>query len=268
MINLRPDLRQHFPAFEDAVFERIMALDGQVFRCLAGRKTLRFALDGKGYFAKLHYGVGWREIFKNLLMMRKPVLGARDEWQAIQRLEQLGVATMAIAGFGERGLLPSHQQSFLITDELTNTVSLEDYCSNWSTERPHPLLKRALIEKVAKIARALHTHGVNHRDFYICHFLLDVASLQVPCGADAIDLYLIDLHRVQSRAQTPRRWIEKDVAALHFSSMNIGLTRRDRLRFMKIYRARPLRQILTDERSFWEKVESKAQKLCLKPDED
>lgn len=268
MIELRQDLRQHFPGSEADVFERIMALDGQVFRCLAGRKTLRFTLDGKGYFAKLHYGVGWREIFKNLLMMRRPVLGARDEWQAIQRLEQLGVATMLIAGFGERGFIPSHQQSFLITDELTNTVSLEDYCRRWPLERPRASLKRALIEKVAKIARALHNHGVNHRDFYICHFLLDVDSLRLPCGSDEINLYLIDLHRVQSRAQTPQRWVEKDVAALHFSSMNIGLTRRDRLRFMKIYRDRPLRQILTDERRFWETVESKAQKLCLKPDID
>ncbi|MCM2265317.1 MAG: lipopolysaccharide core heptose(I) kinase RfaP [Desulfuromonadales bacterium] len=268
MIDLRPDLRKHFPGSEDAVFESVMALDGQVFRCLAGRKTLHFTLDGKGYFAKLHYGVGWREILKNLLMMRKPVLGARDEWQAIRRLEQLGVATMAIAGFGERGRLPSHQQSFLITDELINTISLEDYCSNWPVERPCASLKRALIEKVAKIARALHNHGVNHRDFYICHFLLDTTTLKMPCTANDITLYLIDLHRVQTRSHTPQRWLEKDVAALHFSSMNIGLTRRDRLRFMKIYRDRPLRQILSDEWSFWEKVELKARKLCLKPDND
>ncbi|NJC89194.1 MAG: lipopolysaccharide core heptose(I) kinase RfaP [Desulfuromonas sp.] len=267
-MDLRPDLRRHFPGSEDAVFAKVMALDGEVFRNLAGRKTLRFVLDGKGYFAKLHFGVGWREIFKNLLTMRKPVLGARDEWRAIHRLEQLGVATMTVAGFGEQGRLPSHQRSFLITDELANTISLEDYCRPWPVVPPPAALKRMLIEKVAKIARSLHNHGVNHRDFYICHFLLDTTTQKVPCAAEDINLYLIDLHRVQTRAHTPRRWIEKDVAALHFSSMNIGLTRRDRLRFMKIYRDRPVRQILADERRFWEKVESKARKLCLKPDED
>ena len=84
-----------------------------------------------------------------------------------------------------------------------------------------------------------------------------------------IKLYLIDLHRVQMRARTPRRWIEKDVAALHFSSMNIGLTRRDRLRFMKSYRgiaAAADSWMMND--IFWDNVERKAQKLCLKPDED
>jgi heptose I phosphotransferase len=259
MLDLRPDFRSHFPGEESAVFDRIMQLDGQLFRCVAGRKTVRFTLADKGYFAKLHYGVGWREILKNLLMMRRPVLGARDEWRAIQCLEALGVATMSIAGFGERGGLPSHRQSFLITDELLNTTSLEDYCRPWAVEPPRASLKRALIEKVAGIAKALHDHGVNHRDFYICHFLLDTTTLRAPCSARDIRLYLIDLHRVQTRVRTPRRWLEKDVAALHFSSMNIGLTLRDRLRFMKSYRGRPLRQILGEERVFWDNVERKAQ---------
>lgn len=268
MLELNSAFRAHFSGDEAEVFDRIMALDGEVFRCLAGRKTLRFVLDGKGYFAKLHFGVGWREIVKNLLMMRRPVLGARDEWLAIHRLGELRIATMAIAGFGERGWLPSHQQSFLITDELRNTTSLEDYCRDWPTVPPPVALKRALIEKVAKIAGALHNHGVNHRDFYICHFLLDTSSVRAPYEAAGINLYLIDLHRVQRRAVTPQRWIEKDVAALHFSSMKIGLTTRDRLRFMKTYRDRALRNILTDERSFWEKVERKAQQLCAKPEKD
>lgn len=268
MLDLRPDFRKHFPGEETAIFDRIMALDGEVFRCLAGRKTLRFVLDGKSYFAKLHFGVGWREIVKNLLVLRRPVLGARDEWLAIHRLGELGVATMTVAGFGERGCLPADGQSFLVTDELLNTASLEDYCREWPTVPPPVSLKRALIEKVAIIARTLHNHGVNHRDFYICHFLLDTTTVQAPYAAGDLGLYLIDLHRVQTRPRTPRRWIEKDVAALRFSSMNIGLTRRDLLRFMKIYRDRPLRKILAEERIFWRNVERKARKLCLKPDED
>jgi heptose I phosphotransferase len=268
VLDLRPDLRRHFSGSDDAVFDRIMALEGEVFRSIAGRKTLRFVLGDKGYFAKLHCGVGWKEIFKNVFQFRWPVLGARDEWQAIARLEELGIATMKVAGFGERGRPPARQQSFLITEELTKVVSLEDFCLDWANESPPASLKRALIEKVATIARSLHSHGVNHRDFYICHFLLDVTTLQTPCVPLNIDLFLIDLHRVQIRSRTPRRWIEKDVAALHFSSMSIGLTLRDRLRFMKTYRGRTLRQILVEEQSFWANVERKAQKLCLKPDED
>lgn len=265
MLKLRADLRACFSPADSAAFDQVMALEGEVFRNLAGRKTLRFVLGETSYFAKLHFGVGWREILKNLCMLRKPVLGARDEWRAIQRLEQLGVATMAIAGFGERGLSPSRRQSFLITDELVNTVSLEDFCRSWPDDPPPVALKQALIEKVATIARCLHNNGVNHRDCYICHFLLDVQTLRAPFVAEQLDLYLIDLHRVQIRTRTPGRWVEKDVAALYFSSMDIGLTRRDMLRFMRTYRGKPLRQILATERRFWAAVVRKAERLYRQP---
>ena len=138
MIDLRPDLRKHFPGSEAAVFNKVMNLEGDVFRSIARRRTLRFTLEGKGYFAKVHQGVGWKEIIKNLTQLRLPVLGARNEWRAIRRLDELGVATMTIAGFGERGLPPAWLQSFLVTDELANTVSLEDYCRSWSTDPPGP----------------------------------------------------------------------------------------------------------------------------------
>lgn len=265
MIDLRPDIRRHFPGSEAEVFARVMSLDGQVFRSIARRRTLRFTLEGKGYFAKLHQGVGWREIFKNLLQLRLPVLGARNEWRAIRRLEELGVATMAIAGFGERGLPPAWLQSFLITDELANTASLEDFCRDWPVNPPPVKLKRAIIEKVANIAERLHNNGVNHRDFYICHFLLDLDAIAAPYAQERLTLSLIDLHRVQLRSRTPRRWIVKDLAALHFSSMDIGLTSRDRLRFMRSYRKRPLREIVAGERRFWTAVETKAQWLYRHP---
>lgn len=265
MIDLRPDIRKHFPGPEASVFDQVMALDGEIFRSIAGRKTLRFTLDDRGYFVKLHNGVGWKEIFKNLLQFRLPVTGARNEWLAIRRLEDLGVATMNIAGFGERGVPPARLQSFLITDELANTVSLEDYCRGWRESAPSVVLKRALIEKVAKIARQLHNNGVNHRDFYICHFLLDLGTVTSPVVPEKLVLSLIDLHRVQMRLHTPRRWVLKDLAGVHFSSMDIGLTLRDRWRFMKIYRELPLRQILEGEKRFWNAVERKAQKLYRKP---
>lgn len=265
MIELRPDIRRHFPGSEAEVFDRIMALEGDVFRSIAGRRTLRFTLDGRGFFIKIHNGVGWREIFKNLLQFRLPVTGARNEWRAIKRLEELNIATMKIAGFGERGVAPARLQSFLITDELINTISLEDYCRNWPANPPRPALKRALIEKVANISRQLHNNGVNHRDYYICHFLLDLDSVALPAVAETPVVSLIDLHRVQMRSRTPRRWVLKDLAGIHFSSMDIGLTRRDHLRFVRAYRGRPLRQILGRERCFWEEVERKAQKLCRKP---
>ena len=242
-----------------------MHLQGEAYRDLAGRRTIRVVLDGHGYFAKLHYGVGWGEIFKNLMRLSLPVVGARTEWLAIQRFAELGVATMSIAGFGERGLNPAGRQSFLITDELAETISLEDYCRFWRDTPPSPRLKRSIIEKVAGMTRQLHENGVNHRDLYICHFLMKEASANPDASPEQIDLFIIDLHRVQIRAKTPRRWRVKDVAGLHFSSMDIGLTRRDQFRFMKLYCGQPLRELLSQRQGFWKDVERKAMQLYQKP---
>src|SRR3972149_4551862 len=99
-------------------FAAAEALEGQVLRALEGRRTLRTEIAGGGYFVKIHRGAGWREIFKNLLSGRLPVLGAGNEWRALRRLAALGVDTMRPVAFGERGGNPACRHSFLITEEL------------------------------------------------------------------------------------------------------------------------------------------------------
>lgn len=225
-------------------FVAVEALQGEVFRELEARRTLRTEIDGQGYFVKIHRGVGWGEILKNLLSLRLPVLGAANEWQAIARLTELGVATMQAVAYGARGRNPARQHSFIITRELAPTISLEDLGRDWAQHPPEPAFKRALIARVADMARRMHAGGVNHRDFYICHFLL---HLDPAPTTDDFRLSLIDLHRAQLRAATPRRWRDKDLAALHFSALDIGLTARDRLRFLRAYFDAPLRRVLRDE---------------------
>lgn len=225
-------------------FEAVEGLSGEVFRELEGRRTLRTEIDGRAYFVKIHRGIGWGDIVKNLLSMRLPVLGAANEFQAIERLKTLGVATMTAVAFGERGSNPATRHSFIVTEELAPTVSLEDHCRDWPVAPPAPRWKHALIRRVADMARRMHEGGANHRDFYLCHFLL---HLDPAPTADDFRLSLIDLHRAQIRAATPRRWRDKDLAALHFSALAIGLTQHDRLRFLRSYFARPLRDILRDE---------------------
>ena len=264
MIELEPAFAACLPAGVDP-FDYIMQLDGEVYRDVARRRTLRFELGGKRYFLKAHYGVGWKEIFKNLLQLKLPVLGARNEWLAIQRLEQLGVQTMTLVGHGERGRNPATRQSFVITEALEETESLEDFCGAWETDPPASRaairLKRELIDRIARVSRTLHTHGINHRDYYICHFLLDVSSDVLSVPPSALRLSLIDLHRVQLRKRTPQRWIVKDVGGLYFSAMRIGLTRRDVYRFMRVYRDQPLRTTLAGDARFWSRCRLRAYSL-------
>ena len=264
MIRLDPEFAAHLPAGVDP-FDYIMQLDGELYRDLDNRRTLRLSLGGKRYFLKAHYGVGWREILKNLVQLKLPVLGARNEWLAIQRLQALDIETMTLVGYGERGWNPARRQSFVLTGALENTESLEDFCAAWEEHPPSGRtelrLKRALIRKVAEVARRMHGNGINHRDFYLCHFLLDRATIGREFSAGGPRLALIDLHRVQLRRRTPSRWIVKDIGGLYFSSMRIGLTRRDLYRFMMIYRGRPLCATLRKDAAFWQACRLRARRL-------
>ncbi|MEH6635813.1 MAG: lipopolysaccharide core heptose(I) kinase RfaP [Halioglobus sp.] len=233
------------------------ASEKNVYRTKEGRKTLRFELQGRSYFLKLHSGIGWVEIFKNLLQGRLPVVGAANEYRAVAALRSLGVDTLAVAAFARTGHNPADQQSMIVTDDLVGTVSLEDYCAQWSTVPPDPGIRRRLILKLADSARRMHGAGINHRDFYICHFHLDENSL----AEQSLRCYLIDLHRAQIRRHLPRRWQVKDLAGLYFSAMDCGLTRRDLLRFMHYYSPGGLRQALGGNAGLWRQVERRALQL-------
>ncbi|MGI9311677.1 MAG: lipopolysaccharide core heptose(I) kinase RfaP [bacterium] len=244
----------------DDPFARARQQQGEIFRAKEGRRTVRFRIGARHYFLKLHQGVGWGEIVKNLLQLRLPVISARNEWRAIERLHQLGVGTMTAVAYGRRGCNPAKQTSFLITDELTGTTSLEALCANWARRPPDFRLKRALIEQVAAIARTLHRNGVNHRDFYLCHLLADVSIGADNLTPERLRLYVVDLHRAQTRRRTPTRWIVKDLGALYFSALGIGLTSRDVLRFMRAYRGATTRRTLA-EGALWRRVAQRAKRI-------
>jgi heptose I phosphotransferase len=268
MITLRFDFRQSLVA-EGDLFDTILSLKGRVIRQREGRRTVFFKLAGQSYVAKIHHGVGWKEIGKNLLQLRWPVVSAKNEWQALAQLAQLGVTTPVPVAYGIRGGNPARLQSFVITEALQNTVTLEEFCRSWHHYPPcHGVslrLKRLLIRKIAQIARRLHSNGINHRDFYLCHFRLQL-PLEPNDSLERIDphLYLMDLHRAQIRRRTPRRWIIKDIGSLYFSAMDIRLTQRDLMRFMMCYHGQSLKKMRQEEALFWKAVQQRARRLYRK----
>ncbi len=254
-----PQWLEQFFAPQD-VFNGVMNLQGEVFRDVPGRKTIRVEIQGKSFFVKQHFGVGWSEIFKNLLSGKWPVLTAETEWYAIQKLGDIGIPTTPAVAYGVRGTNPARLQSFLVTEDLGNIISLETLCADWKANPPDAEFKRKLLIKVAGLARKLHDAGMNHRDFYICHICLDNTKL----AQGEIYLYLIDLHRVGIRPVIASSDRLKDMAALYFSAMDAGLSKRDYLRVLKHYRQLPLRKIFDEEQDFWRKVSARAAKLYQK----
>ena len=274
-----------------------------------GRRTVSFSHNGERYYLKIHDGVGWKEIGKNLTSLRLPVLGAENEWKGVHHLrrqtllQNLGLNTLNIAGYGTRERRfwkilnnPAKRQSLIVTDEIPEAISLEDLFKDklfWgrnANKIPIKIcFKRWLIEQLAQTARVLHNSGANHRDFYLSHFLLQRTKESHEPTPENSSLFLIDLHRMQihkprwtawikailqgalklqrphpPESVTPRRWKMRDVSGLHYSSMDLGLTKRDLIRFISTYENISNRQVLEalqDNDGFWRDVQSRAQNL-------
>jgi heptose I phosphotransferase len=182
-------------------------------------------------------------------------LGASNEKLAIEHLQSLDIDTMSIAAYGKKGLNPAAQLSFLVTDDLIDTISLEDYCKTWVDKPPAFQEKRILLKRLAFISKKMHDSGMNHRDYYLCHFLMPKDESIVLSDKP---LYLIDLHRAQLRTAVPKRWQVKDIGGLYYSALNMGLTRNDVLRFARLYSGKSLRQTFNEDKSFWSDVKSRA----------
>ncbi len=262
-IYIRRDLQDAFS--QKPAFDQMMAIKGEEVRKAPGRRTVKFDLNDKSYYLKTHTGVGWQEIIKNLLYFRMPVLGAMNEWHGIHHLNRLGINTLTAAGYGTLGGNPATRRSFILTDEIVDTISLEELCYDWvqnPPRRPDEIrFKRWLIQRTAQISRDIHNSGANHRDFYLCHFLLKRGYTEGKLDTEKSELHVIDLHRMQIRKRTPSRWTVKDIAGLYFSSKEMGLTSRDLFRFMKIYRSNSLRETLSSDQLFWKRVKHRGETL-------
>lgn len=237
-------------------FNAVMRLQGKAFRDVKGRKTIQVVLGEHSYFVKQHFGVGWAEIFKNLLSLKAPILGAMTEVKAIQALYQLGIPTTPLVAYGQRGSNPATLQSFVMTEDLGDIVSLEELCADWLAKPPDVAFKQQLIVAVAELAAKLHQAGLCHRDFYLCHFVLKRAELD----AGHIRLYLIDLHRMLQQQPADGTAVMKDIAGLYFSAMECGLSADDITLFKQHY--------LQQTDAFWQLVCARAQQLYAKFNSD
>lgn len=250
------------PAVAGAAFERLWRMPGETYRRTAARRTLRVVLGQSAYFAKLHDGVGWQEIFKNLLSLKRPVVGAANEYAACRHLAEHGVPAPAAAAFGRRGWNPATQRSLVLCEALAGYASLEDVVRGWRVLPPLALRRRVLRE-VARLTRRLHGAGVNHRDYYLCHLFVDMDKL----ARCEVALAVIDLHRAAIRRRVPSRWRLRDLAALLYSAasaaaaaggLGIALSRTDRFRFVRDYAAVRPAAVIRRQRRFWNAVADRA----------
>ena len=262
MIYIHPDYAKLFVQFDTV--DDFMNIDIDIYRDFKNRKTGRFEIDGNGFYIKKHFECGIGAVLGELIRLRKPHIGAGHERIVLDKLRAIHVDSMRVVAFGQEGRTLAGQRSFLVTEELKNTTSLETICATWTARPPSFKFKKSLIDKVAGIAKKLHDNGLNHRDFYICHFLLDTSGQDDDYLNRNPELFLIDLHRAQQRSRVPFRWRVKDIGGLYFSAMDTGLTRNDLFRFMRLYTGKTLRQTLQEDSCFWKAVRQRAVRTYLR----
>ena len=171
------------------------------------RMTLRFTLQDQGieraFFIKRHTRSSWKEYVKPLLRLTWPILGARNEWNALIQFHAVGLPTMVPVALGESG-----SNSFLVTAALENCVKLSELnCGDASSQND---FRQRMIKDVAQLAKRMHAEGLHHQDFYLGHLMLSQADQQT--------IYIIDLGRVQKQVPLSQRWIIKDLAQLNYSA--------------------------------------------------
>ena len=262
-ISLCPHLQAFFTE-DPQGFQALMDVEGEVYRNVKGRRTVRFECGGKRFFIKAYDRIYFGEGLKSLLRLRWPLPSARQEWRGIEAFQKAAVPTMTLAGKGMRGLLPGSGSSFVVTEAVEESISLESLLERQESygQPQRNRLKRHLIPILAEFSKRLHDHGINHLDFYICHFLTQDRDWASWRPAEALDVMVIDLHRVQiRRGTTPDRWRAKDLGALMFSSFDADLTVTDALRFIRAYyggAGSHWKRCYGKERGFWFRVVGRA----------
>lgn len=202
---------------------------------LRERTTTRIELpasDGRtaAFYVKKHTRPPLKEYVKPLLRLTRPILGARNEWDAMIGFHRLGIDTMVPVALGKSG-----GDSFVMSQAIDGCTKLSHWMEQHlpAGEQSATEHTRRLAEQVAGIARTMHAAGLHHQDFYLTHLL-------VPENDIHGRTFVIDLGRVCQRRRLSTRWIVKDLAQLNYSAAHFSAD--DRRHFMKAYFGRDLQR--------------------------
>lgn len=152
---------------------------------LEGREVRSFESLGKSYFLKSVRGSAAPEVVHEARLLKILEVAGFPSAPLVALGAEPGFAAMVTVGLSNVGTVES--------------VLTSDSCSK---ERRIHLAKGA-----GELLRKLHDLGINHRDFYSGHLLLD--------SKDSI--FVVDFGRAERRRKVPVRRIIKDLAAFQSS---------------------------------------------------
>lgn len=224
--NLRPLLEAQNLLDLDSLFN--LANAETVKALLAVRQTFKIqAADGTVLYIK-RYTNPAADRFWDLLGARRFPSPASREYTVLLRLAELEIPAPQPAACLEEISGRRVRRAALVTLSLPPAVNLETLARGNTL---NPRRRAALARNLGQLTRTMHEGGVNHRDFYFVHLLVD--------SDDRI--HVTDLNRADIRQRVGRRWRVKDLGAL-LQSAPPEVTLSEKVRFARAYLASPLRQ--------------------------
>jgi tRNA A-37 threonylcarbamoyl transferase component Bud32 len=179
-------------------------------------------------FAVTRWSDPWAALFRPAPAIRSYVLGHSLLLRCLPTPRPLAVWHRYRHGLPREG--------YLLTEKVEDALDLRsfvDHLSSLTADKCRTRL-RSLIDQIAHLLATLHQRCLSHRDLKAANILVGgVSSLNAEAN---FRLNLIDLVGVRRIRQLRRSRRVQDLARLNTSFLNHpGLTRGDRLRFLRIY---------------------------------
>lgn len=147
--------------------------------------------EGRALLVKVHRA---RSLGERLLSWFKPSR-ARTEWTIARHLTAMGVPVPRPFAYGERRALGMVSGAFFVGEFLDGVKRLDE-----ALEEDQPRAKRrALLERAARLIRAMHDRGFDHRDLHAGNILVK------PGPGDVRAMTVVDLHRAKMGAPLRER---------------------------------------------------------------
>lgn len=216
------------------------------------RSIVRIEIEDKIFYLKRHVWP-WKEGIKSIIPWVEKE-DARNEWNNILLLNRLGFHTMTPVAFGEKRRFGMPCFSLTLTENIYDAERLEEYFPRHFTSplsKEKIIEKRALIRRLAGIARDFHKKGFNHQDFYLGHFFIRQGDGEI---------FIIDIQRVHQRKNIRRHDMIKDLAQLAFSAKGLGIfLNSDFVRFAHEYFDKP--KLDKSDKRLIKKIMAKANRI-------
>jgi len=149
------------------------------------------------------------------------VTPAKQEAEGIRLLQDAGIATVPLVGWGEM----ADGRSFILSEDLAGYEPADKAVARGVSFDQ-------LLIPLARMAGRLHQANLHHRDLYLCHFFVN----------EELDVRLIDAGRVKKLPGWPfrRRWVVKDLAQVAHSMAEAGVAADRFEEFLREYGASDL----------------------------